>query len=66
MSTSAKKSILCPYDFLVCRYFDGVLGFSECCVYSKIVGDYFRCRNLPHWVSSGKHLAVLRGGRLRV
>ena len=63
---SVKKFYLCPYDFLSCRYFDGVLGFSGCCVYSKIAGDYFRCQRLPEWVLNGEHLAVLGRGRLHV
>ena len=63
---SGKKVPLCPYDRLSCRYFDGVLGYSECCVWSKITAGYFRCSRFPQWVPSGEQLAVLRGGCLHV
>jgi hypothetical protein len=64
----SKRSLnpLCPYILSSCRYFDSISGVSECCVWSPIVKDYFRCRVLPYWVLSGNHLAVLHGGRLHV
>lgn len=65
-NSPVKNFPLCPYDYFFCRYFDSILGCSECSVWSKITFSYFRCSRLPLWVSVGKRLAVLRGGCLHV
>jgi hypothetical protein len=63
---SVSKVVLCPYDCLICRYFDSISGVSECCVFSVVVKDYFRCWRLPLWVPPGNQLAVFSDGRLHV
>ena len=56
----------CLYDLCPCTFFDSIVGRSECCIWSSVVSEYFRCSRLPLWVLSGNHFAVYSGGRLHV